>query len=158
MTSLPIAIRPASEKDVPFFFSATLRANYLLSTINRLIPRDTYYAEHARVLSRVLERSSSRMAIACDAADPDFVYGFALAEPAHGILHFTYVKKSFRRFGIMGQLTSAMGLSLDKAEFSHWTFDLAAVLAHLNKGHVQRRYNPYLLMESPSVQSQRSAG
>lgn len=159
MTNLPIAIRQASNPDdLAFFFSASLRANYLLSSTNRLIPPEIYYPAHKRVLQRVMDRVNAKLLIACDDAEPDVIYGFVLAEPVHGILHFTYVKKALRKFGVMTQLLDAAELSLDRAEFSHWTFDLAAVLAPRKDSRRRyHRYNPYLL-ESPVEESAWRAG
>lgn len=138
MPSSPIAVRPSTAGDLPFFFSATLRANYHYCPMNREIPQDVYYPEHKRVLERLLQRPTTCLHVACDGDDPGFIMGFALTEP--GVLHFTYVKKALRRFGVMRQLLAAADISLDTAQVSHWTSDIAAMVKR------RRAYNPYLLM------------
>ncbi len=142
---LPILVRPGTDPDdKAFFFNATLLAYRQLSSIARLVPERIYFREHKKVLERLLARPGAELLIACEAGDPKFITGFLLCEPAHRIIHFVYVKRSLRRFGIMTALIRNANIALDKATFSHWTTDMALIMAKKIQHPKRPKLNPYL--------------
>lgn len=90
---------------------------------------------------RLLARPGSVLMLACDPVETDVLYGFALGDPEADILHYAFVKKTLRKFGLFGQLVSALGLDLTHASFSHWTRDMALVM---RKRAGPWFYDPYL--------------
>lgn len=143
MTNIPIALRPATEEDMPFFFSATLQSHFYSSpSCLNLLP-SIYYPEHKKALQRLLERDAIFLTIACLKEDPDVILGFALTEPRENVLHYMYVKRAFRRFGVARELMAALGIELRRAHVSHWTDDMADI--QRTKRYPELTYNPYLL-------------
>lgn len=136
MTNIPITLRPAVDSDLSFFFSSTLQSYFYSSpTIRGLLP-SVYYPAHKALLYKLLARSKLEMA--CSAEDLNIILGFALTEGLD--VHYMYVKRAFRRFGIARELLRNIGYSF---QASHWTDDLNAIARH-KPGIV---FNPYLLTE-----------
>ncbi len=52
--------------------------------------------------------------IACDPSDPEFIYGYLVVRPLDDvkIIHYAYVKKPFRKFGILKKLLSECQIDL----------------------------------------------
>ncbi len=140
-TTLPIKIRRATDDDLSFFFSATLQSHYYSAPANRYMLPSIYYAEHKKVLCRLLE--SCPLLIACDQDSPEIIMGFALFGPKTA--HYVYVKRPFRKFGIARMLLAEIGIGLDDCTVTHWTEDLTEIWR--SKRYPGLVYNPYLLRE-----------
>lgn len=134
-----IIIRPAVDSDVPFFYSALLQSHFYSAHAARCIPADIYYSEHKRVLQSRF-RNGAHLLVACLKEDPQVILGFMFYE--QHIIHYIYVKKDFRKFGIARRL-------LEFSEYpapyvvTHWTSDLTEVCIKYPNRFI---YNPYLLM------------
>src|SRR5271165_681887 len=90
-------IRLGNKEDLPFIFSTWLKSFRYSSSFAKEIDNETYYKFHQQVIERILSRSPS-IYIACDQLHPDTVFGYIVYEGP--VLHFAYVKKSFRKLGI----------------------------------------------------------
>lgn len=97
------------------------------------------------VLEDLLKRPTALLDIACLKDDPDVIIGFALAEPGEYVLHYMYVKRAFRRFGVATEILGYMGLELSRCTVTHVTDDLLTISK--SKQYPNLTYNPYLLME-----------
>lgn len=142
--SLPIVCRPATEADLPFFFSSTLQSHYYSSSTNRHILPSVYYPQHKTVLEQLLRRPQIMLVIAALADSPEVIVGYALAEGS-GTLHYVYVKKAFRRFGMAKSLMEALRVDFNDLDVTHWTADASEIWRTKRWPNV--RFNPYLLME-----------
>lgn len=138
---LPITFRPATEDDLPFFYSATLQSHFYSSDSTHNVLSSDYYAGHKKVLQRLLRRAP--LTIACDQEDQKVIMGFCLTNA--DTLHYMYVKRPFRRFGVARMLLKTCGISLDSCVCTHWTDDMTEIWRE--KRYPGLVYNPYLLME-----------
>jgi GNAT superfamily N-acetyltransferase len=88
-------------------------------------------------------REASRVTIAVSATDPDQIFGYIVSEP--GVVHYLFVKETFRRMGIgKALLTSALD---DDCEFIY-TFR-TPVCRQLPDTYVGT-YNPNHVRRKPS--------
>lgn len=133
-----VRIRKAIEEDVPFIFKSWLkscRGMPLAKDLNNTI----YYAEHHKVVERLLK--SCDVYIACDDADPSDIYGFMCAEYISNVfvLHFAYVKHTYRNLGIGMMLLNAFKPDVSLASiYTHQTPAAVRLAAKFNM-----YYSPY---------------
>jgi hypothetical protein len=140
-TMMPIAIRDASEGDVPFIFNSWLES-FRSGPVPKFVDNKIYYAEQHKLIERLLRRCTVKMAV--DPADPAQIYGYLVCEQTEGIptYHYAYTKQTYRGMGVCRQLFKEVGH--DSA--------VAAISTHTTvKGApVSRRYNliyhPYILI------------
>jgi GNAT superfamily N-acetyltransferase len=106
MSKMPIRLRTANQEDIPFIFNSWLKS-YRSSTFAKGISSTVYFSEHHKVIRRIID--SSTIIIACNEEEPSQIYGWICAGKTDGIftLHYTYVKKPFRNFGLGKQLLNA---------------------------------------------------
>lgn len=103
--SLPIALRPIREEDLPFVTDTWLRS---YRETNFAVPHDQYMETQRRVIKLLLR--SSRIAVACDPDDSDQIFGYAVWRPGPGrpLLHWAFVKQPFRRLGVFRRLLTVV--------------------------------------------------
>jgi GNAT superfamily N-acetyltransferase len=96
-------VRAAHQSDVPFLTSTWLKSardafHY------RGIPNTVYYDNMHFILEQVLPRAT--VLVACDPDAVNVVYGYVVGEVIDGCLtiHYCYVKKAWRRMGILSLL------------------------------------------------------
>jgi GNAT superfamily N-acetyltransferase len=119
--NVSVKIRPALEADVAFIFSTWLRS-YRDSIFAANISTTVFYAEHHKVVEKLLK--SCEVYVACAADDISELYGYICAQKIDGILvvHYAYVKHSFRRLGIGAQLLGMIDYDPTKASiYTHLT-------------------------------------
>lgn len=138
---LPIAIREAQEGDIPFIFSSWLKS-FRSGLMNKEVDNTIYFSEHHKLTERLLKRSTTLMAVSPD--DPATIYGYICFEKIEGlfVLHYVYVKHTFRAMGVMRQLMKATGQDFKTAGlFSHMTkiFERLSLKYDLI-------YHPYILI------------
>lgn len=95
-----ITIRDACVGDQAFIFSSFLKGNYYGNDWFRAIDKNTFMEKYKQVLTNLLIKSETK--VACMKDDPDNILGYAIYQP--GVLHYIFVKPSFRKFGIAKQL------------------------------------------------------
>lgn len=140
---VPIRIRAASQEDVAFIFNSWLKS-YRNSHFSRYIDNTVYYSEHHKLIERLV--SDNQVLIACNTEDPNQLYGYICAGRVDNFLvvHYIYVKHSFRNLGIGKQLLNA---------FDHDP-SVAGIYTHHTKlaDRLGPRYNfvfhPYLMFNS----------
>lgn len=140
--SLPIRLRAATQEDVPFIFNSWLKS-YRQSLFARNITSTVYFSEHHKVLENLLRNST--VAIACDQNDPSTVYGYICAGKIDGVfvLHYVYVKHSFRNLGVGKTLLNAFDHDVNTAAvYTHHTRMAEKLAAKYNL-----MYHPYLLCQ-----------
>ena len=88
------------------------------------------------------------MLVACNPSDPSQLYGYILAGEEEGVIviHFLYVKHTFRNMGIGKTLLDAVGHSSDNAAvYTHHTR-----MADRLSSKYNLVYHPYLLFDLPN--------
>jgi GNAT superfamily N-acetyltransferase len=81
-----------------------------------------YYTEHHKVVERLLR--GCQVYVACNKDDDSELYGYICAENVDGIfvLHYIYVKHTYRMFGIAKQLLNVYEHDPSKASlYTHHT-------------------------------------
>lgn len=104
----------------------------------------TFFDGHQKLLLRLLLKPTVNVSICCDGDDPWHLFGYLISEPK--IVHFIYIKKDLRKFGIATKLLENSGFkkNLEGAQFSHYTGTSELLW---KEGKVKGEYNPYLLLE-----------
>ena len=146
---IPVNFRQLRESDLGFLFNSWLKSyREYDNSWAKTIPSSIYFEQHKKVLIGILK--ISRAVVACSKEDPNQVYGYLVYQPAGRIviLHYCYVKKSFRRFGIAAKM---FDLLMDDGEFRK---DLPVMCSHSGrnfhrflKGKFNLIFNPYVLGE-----------
>lgn len=136
-----IETRAAYLEDVPFIFATMLRSYRHASFFARKISNDVFYKYHHMFLDSCLKREKSTVIVAHPKGEPNVILGYVLSEErAEGhIVHYTYVKRSFRRLGVAKALWSTLD---PKKQYiiTHFTTDADWIVKKFNLV-----YNPYLL-------------
>lgn len=138
---LPIRFRNPKGSDRALILNAWLKS-YRRAFCTEGITNTIFYAEHHEVAKSILDRGC--VIIACDDTDPNVIIGFIAAEVVDValVVHYVYVKNSFRGFGI-GKLLYETLKAQENPEIiyaSHMTDNVSRA--------AKRReiiYNPYLL-------------
>ena len=136
-----LGIRPYDKADIPFIMNSWLKSYKHNSGFGKLLTYDTYFQHHERLIKTLLITSS--VTIAHEKDDPTLILGYVAFErrPTYGqVIHFAFVKKEFRLFGIFKQLLAHEKLELERCTATHLTYPGEA----LREKHVGMSYNPYL--------------
>lgn len=104
---MKISLRPATQNDVPFIFSAWLKS-YRNNPWVKNAPNAVYYKYHHELVEKMLSRSATIIAHPDD--DPEQILGFAVFEERGGLVvcHYVYVKQPFRRQNIASEILNAV--------------------------------------------------
>ena len=141
-------IRPMVDEDIPFIFNSWLKS-YRFSHFGEKITNTIYFQDHHKVVERIIK--NSKTLIACDPEDSSQLYGYIVAAVEEGILvlHFIYVKHTFRNLGIGKTLLDALGHDKSSAAvYTHHTRMADKLAAKYNFV-----YHPYLMFDSKEVSS-----
>jgi GNAT superfamily N-acetyltransferase len=90
-----VKIRPAAEADLRFIFDSWIES-YRRSKYTRDLAGIIYRNEHSPRIRSALSRC--KVLVACDKSDENQIAGYVVFEPP--ILHYLYVKREMRRFGV----------------------------------------------------------
>jgi hypothetical protein len=137
---LPILIRDADPSDVSFIFNSWLKS-YRNGHLCRGVDNTIYYAEHHKLIERILKTATVK--IACDPKDIATIYGYICYEKIDGIFvaHFAYTKNTFRSLGVLTQLIKEIDHDFAGAGLFTHRNDRTEFLAA--KYHLI--YHPYIL-------------
>ena len=99
MSKLPIKLRNANSEDVSFVFNSWLKS-YRNALACKNVPNEIYFNEHHKLIERLVK--DNKVVVACSETDANELYGYIVAGQSEGIfvLHYIYVKHSFRNMGI----------------------------------------------------------
>ena len=98
-----IKFRPIKDSDKSFIYSSWLKS-YRESDLAKHMVNSIYYDYHAKVIEAAM--ASSTIIIACNDQDEDQLYGYIVFQQIDDValVHYTYVKFPYRKFGIGRQL------------------------------------------------------
>lgn len=136
-----IEVRLLSKEDLPFVFATWLKS-YRASSFARRIKKDVFFFWHHLVVERILARSSVKTIVACLKGHPDVIIGylnFETVDKEPKIVHYCFVKESFRRMGIAKAMLTGTGIR-GHFYFSHWTYSLDPIVEKNQEGMI---YDPY---------------
>lgn len=104
MTPL-FSVRIAADSDLPFIFNSFLKSFRDSPSVSG-VPNTVFYDGHHAVIERLLAHPGARTLVACNAADPAQIYGYAIGRDfgAFKSIDWLYSKHSFRGFGIARSL------------------------------------------------------
>lgn len=140
---LPIRIREANQEDVAFIFNSWLKS-YRQSLFARNITNTIYFDQHHKVLENLLK--TNKVIIACNEKDPSQMYGYICAGKEDGIfvLHYIYVKHTYRNLGIGKELLNSFDHDINTAAvYTHHTRIAEKLAAKYNL-----LFHPYLLFNT----------
>ncbi len=132
-------VRNANPDDFPLIFATWLRSYRHGGQFTRRIPERVYFARHHRVIERLLDSCSVR--VAASAEDTDVILGWAVLEP--GCVHFVYVKPAFRRMGLASALLA--DVNWPATSYSHETFTLR--IPEIGERLAQSPFDPYQALD-----------
>jgi len=134
-----VQIRAATETDIGFIFNSWLKS-YKQSSFSKFIPGAVYFDLHHKTIESILKRA--KVLVAVNPADTNQIYGYIVYETVQetSVVHYCYVKESFRKMGILTLLLSEANLP-EAFFYSHSTFSAALVTPKMKQKAV---YNPYL--------------
>ena len=146
---LPIWIRKANQEDVNFIFNSWLKS-FRGSLFAKPLNNTVYFTEHHKILERIAK--TSEILIACNKDDPTQIYGYICAERVEGIfvLHYAYIKHTYRSMGIAKILLSAFERDPEEAGcYTHHTRSAERLAPKFNL-----IYHPYLLINHEQEESE----
>jgi hypothetical protein len=110
------------EDDLAFVVSTWSRAFKASPTAGMIADEDWAGVMHGQI-RKLIARPGVRTVVACDPAEPRFLYGFIAGDPELRVVHFCYVKQPFRRAGCARGLFNALGIDpLLPFRFTCWTY------------------------------------
>ncbi len=129
-------VRPLAEADHAFIFSSWLKS-YRGSATD--VSSAVYFAQHHRLVDRLLKRSV--VLIAANADDLTQILGYLVCEEVAGVavVHYVYVKAPFRNLGIASHLMRAACGMARGVHHSH-----ATSAGHQLARRFHSVFNPYL--------------
>jgi hypothetical protein len=136
-----IAIREFTSSDIGFVFNSWLKS-FRSSYFAKGIPNSVYFSGHHKLIEHLIQ--NSRVVIACDPADTKNIYGYICASTVQGILvvHYVYVKHTFRCLGVAKTLMNQFEHDASRAAcYTHQTLMGDRIAPKFNL-----IYHPYLSM------------
>lgn len=143
-----IESRPVSKTDHALIYISLLRSYRKIGAGATGIPKEVFYNQHKLVVEKILENCLGICAV--NPGDPHQIYGYVLFEPGpFPILHYVYVKQTFRQMGLgnwlLGQIGQIVGPDGEAKPvvITHRT----TVFRDYIEPKGNYTYNPYLLGE-----------
>lgn len=98
--ALDLVLRPMNKLDENFILNSWLQsARKHPEFIN--ISNQVYYKEYAKFIQKVIKNGCT---VLCNLQDPNSIYGYIVADQDNKLVHFIYIKYSFRKFGFAKKL------------------------------------------------------
>lgn len=115
-----LRLRAATESDIAFIFNSWLKC-YRHSDFAKEMQNEVYFAAQHKVIESLFKKST--ITIACNPADATQIIGYMCHEQQDGVLvvHFAYVKESFRGLGVAKALLANTGHTEGPFCYTHRT-------------------------------------
>lgn len=146
--SLPYQIRSAQPSDISFIYSSWLKSYKHGSELGKSTRTGVFFNSYREVLDAILQRSQTF--VACLIDEPEVILGYLVHEPLADepftvdpihILHYAFIKESFRRLGIGQMLLEHAKINPKLTYYTHKTI----LLDKFDGAFSQMTYNPFLL-------------
>lgn len=138
---LPIRVREAVADDAPFIFNSWLKS-YKHSYFGKSMQNEVFFSEQHKVIEYLLKKC--KVYVASSEKDPTDIYGYICAEQVDGVfvLHYVYVKHTYRMLGIGTLLLNQYKHDFNSAGIcTHMTFTGERLAAKFSMVH-----NPYVAL------------
>jgi hypothetical protein len=99
-------IRDYKEADKPFVLATFLRGLYYGDSWFSLIPKEVFMRNYKPIIEAILAKNYVK--VACLIEDPDVIIGYSILSKDFKVIHWVFVKKSFRTMGIGKNLIPAV--------------------------------------------------
>lgn len=135
-----IEIRDVTKEDINFILATWLRSYRHASQFAKKISNAIYYKWHHKVIERIIDRGGEIL-VAHPLGEPDVILGYLCTElqtDNKRVVHYCYVKKTFRKMGVAKSLLEAN--ILEGAFFTHYTTDCDWITKKY-----KITYDPYLI-------------
>lgn len=139
-----IIIRPATENDMPFFWSSLLNHYKHSSQTTALIPAGIYFWNQQRVINQALKRAGNFINCAVVRDDPDTVLGYVWGNESPQTCYYVYVKRPFRAMGIARLLMEESYYYDEQVFLGMLSFDGARIF----RKYRELVYNPWVMDEN----------
>lgn len=103
-----VSTRPGTVQDENFIFATWLQGLRHSNDLFKLMPADVYYAAYHKVIESLLNAPGVQVRIACLKDTPDVILGYSVYRG--DTLHWTHVKKAWRKIGIAKSLMPESGI------------------------------------------------
>ncbi len=116
-------VRSAKAEDLPFILNSWLK-RYRDAISVRLVTDRVYYEKQNFVIKKILAAEGLRVLVACDPQDENLIYGYTVGEFLSDdwcLVHWTYCKGPFRKFGIGKSLVDQLIGTANKVQYTHKT-------------------------------------
>ena len=144
---VPVCYREFREDDEGFVYNSWLKSFRDGSPWADKIPAQIYFANHKKVLAKLLKESG--VVIAANPECPDQIFGYGVYQPTAGnvtVLHYIYVKHSYRKLGVGADILRMI------QRLSDHDMQLPMAATHITSGNWETLrvkwnliYNPYVL-------------
>lgn len=138
-----VRFRAYDVEDAKFILHSWLRS---MRGMYRDATDEAYYkGAQARIL-KISAQEKTKVTIACDAEKLNYIYGWIVADQPTGednpmVVHYAFVKNSFRRQGIGTALLEAHGWHKEQQVLAtHWNYYMKDI-----KRVVKTHYDPWLV-------------
>ena len=125
------------QTDIPYLYSTWLNSYKRDSLIGKSVRDHIFFDNYRLVLDKIIKES--KIYVACHINEPAVIYGYIVFDD--DLIHYVYVKESFRRLGIA---TSLYQKALEYGPISYITHRTYAI-DKLNHNLI---HNPFLLFET----------
>ena len=151
--ALPVRLRDGQVSDLPFIFNSWLKSSRENCPDLRRIPESVFWRYQHQQLHSLLQRC--QVTVACDVTDEDHVLGYIVSEQGFAInardaphavarVHWVFVKKTFRRFGLGKMLLENVAVPDTSVEHTFTTEFGQLFLARMAENmRLKFVFNPY---------------
>lgn len=137
--------RPYSESDIPFIRSSWANSYYKGCTNHKDIDPQEFHRMHRLLIDRFFERSNGTVVVVHFENEPDIIMGWIAVEiiSTHMIIHYVYIKNSFKQMGILDNLIKRVNSKNKPIIITHLT-DKARRIIQNNQKYRDCKYIPHL--------------
>ena len=137
LQNLPIKTRSLKEGDLNLIYSTWLKS-YRSSPFASYMSNDTYYDNHKKYLEKILHSPTTEVTILCEIDDEDHIYCYMVSEKGLPVVHYLYVKYTYRKMGFAKALMAPLLSTGQEIEITHANNNYRAFAKKY-----PIRYNPY---------------
>jgi len=138
---MSFVIRDLQSSDYPFLFNSWMKSYSKEFLDKKNVPSQIYYQGLHKLIESLLPSCVVKMAVTEDDLDVIIGYVVASSDENVGVVHYVYVKESFRRLGIASQLLASVGIEPDMDSiFTAYTSSGSELAAKFNS-----LYHPFYI-------------
>ncbi len=136
-------IREPKASDIPFIYDAWTKCYKHGSSLGKSCKSPLFFDEYKRVIDHILQDPLTSGYVACLPEEQDVIIGYSVFEFISHILHWVFVKESFRDFGVARSLIPNEFFKAPKIYCTHKTFYVEPIF----RNNPNLEFNPFLLYQ-----------